>query len=87
MSEMVPLKSGRQCADQFWISRLPTSLRFLPRDGGRGFHEHCRVGRPQGRGILIGRVCGHLANEHHKRMAKRAVFTPQAIEGGKAATA
>jgi integrase len=42
------------------------------------------VGHKDG-GILIGKVYGHLANEHRKMMAKRVVFTPQVIEGGKAA--
>lgn len=37
------------------------------------------VGHQDG-GILIGRVYGHLANEHPQRMAQRLSFTPTLID-------
>ena len=42
----------------------------------RGLHDHCRLGWPQGRRILIGKVYGHLANEHRKAMAEKLSFEP-----------
>lgn len=41
------------------------------------------VGHQDG-GILIGKVYGHLADEHRKRMAKKVVFGPVAFDGDKA---
>lgn len=36
------------------------------------------VGHQDG-GILIGKVYGHLSNEHQQRMAQRIVFEPVAL--------
>jgi integrase len=37
------------------------------------------VGHRDG-GILIGKVYGHLANEHRKRMAERVAFEPIVLQ-------
>jgi len=42
------------------------------------------VGHKDG-GVLIGKVYGHIANEHRKEMAERLNFTPVVVENAASA--